>query len=61
MDWVDILATVLGVVLAVGLPYIFVQWGRAKKVIKVVSAAIEDDKITATEIRAIIAAALGKS
>ena len=60
MDTVDIIAVVLGAVTVIVLPLLGKKWQRAKKVIKTVSDALEDDTLTADEIRAIIAAALGK-
>ena len=60
MDTVDIIAVVLGAVAAIGLPLLGMKWTRAKNVIKAVSDAVQDDTITPAEIRAIIAAALGK-
>jgi len=60
MDWIEITAIVLGAILVIGMPYFASQWSRAKLVITVIDKALEDDKITPDEIRAIVAALLGK-
>jgi len=60
MDWIEITAIVLGAILVIGMPYFVSQWSRAKLFIKVLDKALEDDKITPDEIRALIAALLGK-
>ncbi|GAF86987.1 unnamed protein product [marine sediment metagenome] len=60
MDTIEIVAVVLGAVLAVAVPFLGVKWSRTKKVIKAISAAVQDDSVTPAEIRNIIAAFLGK-
>ena len=55
MSWEGILATVFGLVV-VGLG---AKYRATKNLIKVVSSALEDDKITKKEIKAILEAAKG--
>lgn len=67
MDTVDIMCTIFGVLLVVGIPFLGAKWfvtkkwlGRATDTMIAIRKAAADDKFTAAELREIIDTAMGK-